>query len=315
MPQQQWAISADGGYLANPRISERLRFVTQPLMKFRQFVRPEPGFGKKKGDTLLFDRVSNVATGGGPISELENMPETNVTFTQGSLVVKEFGNSIPWSGKLEDLSEFDVENIWLRALRDDAAKTLDTQVAAQFVATQLDYTPTGTDAAPTATWDTDAAQDETATRNISTFDVKEVVDNMKSPYLVPFYDGENYMAIVSVKFGRRLKDDPDFEDAVKYGDPERLFTGEIGRYYGVRFVEETHYLSNSLGTTTYNGSAVFFGADPVVEGIVVPLEMRMKIPTDYGRDKGLAWYFLGGWQITFSTANNGEVKIVYVTSA
>ena len=313
MPQQQWQISADGGYLANPRISERLRFVTQPLMKFRQFVRPEPGFGKKKGDTLLFDRVSNVATAGGPISELENMPETNVTFTQGSLVVKEYGNSIPWSGKLEDLSEFDVENIWLRALRDDAAKTLDKQVAGQFVATNLTYVPTGTDSAPTDSFDSGGVA-HAAARNISTFDVKEIVDNMKSPYLVPFYDGENYMAIVSVKAGRRIKDDPDFEDAVKYGDPERLFTGEIGRYYGVRFVEETNYLSSTLGTQTFNGSAVFFGADPVIEGIVVPLEMRMKIPTDYGRDKGLAWYFLGGWQITWSTSNNGEVKVVYVTS-
>jgi hypothetical protein len=50
MAQQVWAVSSSGGYLANPRISERLRFVTQPLMKFRQFVRPEPGFGKKKGE-------------------------------------------------------------------------------------------------------------------------------------------------------------------------------------------------------------------------------------------------------------------------
>lgn len=313
MAQQVWAVSASGGYLANPRISERLRFVTQPLMKFRQFVRPEPGFGKKKGDTLLFDRVGNVATAGRAISELERMPETSVAFTQGSLVVQEYGNSVPWAGKLEELSEFDVENIWLRALRDDAAKTLNTQVGNQFIATQLDYTPTGTDAAPTATWDTDGALDETAARNVSTFDVKEIVDNMKSPYLVPFYDGENYMAVVSVKHGRRIKDDPDYEDAVKYGDPERLFTGEIGRYYGVRFVEETHFFLNTFTTgTSYNGPAVYFGADPVIEGIVIPLEMRAKIPTDYGRDKGLAWYFLGGWQITFSTSNNGEVKIVYV---
>ena len=260
-------------------------------------------------------------TAGGSISELQNMPETFMAFTQGSLVVNEFGNSIPWTGKLEDLSEFDVENIWLRGLRDDAAKTLDKQVGQYFQGVQgtikLIYTPTGTDAAPTATWDTDGANDEVAGRNVSTFDVKEIVDNMKSPYLVPFYDGENYIAIVSVKFGRRIKDDPDFEDAVKYGDPERLFTGEIGRYYGVRFIEETNVLANLLGATpsVYNGEAVFFGADAVIEGIVVPLEMRMKIPTDYGRDKGLAWYFMGGWTQTFQTANNGEVKIVRVWSA
>jgi len=51
-----------------------------------------------------------------------------------------------------------------------------------------------------------------------------------------------------------------------------------------------------------------------VEGIVTPLEMRAKIPTDYGRDKGLAWYFLGGWKITFATSNAGEAKVIYVTA-
>jgi hypothetical protein len=49
MAQQRWAVSADGGYLANPQLSKELRVAAQPLMRFRQFVRPEPGFGKKKG--------------------------------------------------------------------------------------------------------------------------------------------------------------------------------------------------------------------------------------------------------------------------
>lgn len=34
MAQQKWGISADGGFLANPRISEKLRYAAQPLMKF-----------------------------------------------------------------------------------------------------------------------------------------------------------------------------------------------------------------------------------------------------------------------------------------
>lgn len=311
--QQQWAVSADGGYFANPFISERLRFSTQPLMKFRQFIRPEPGYGKKKGDTVLFDRVANVATAGRAISEMETMPETTVAVDQGSVIVNEYGNSVPWTGKLEELSEFDVENIWLRVLRDDAAKTIDKQVGATFKLTNETYVPTGTDSAPTFT-ETAGGNATAATRNIAAVDVKNIVDDMKSTFLIPPYDGENYMCINSVKFGRRLKDDPDWEDAAKYGEPERLFSGEIGRYYGVRFVEETNVLNNVLGTQTFNGEAVFFGADPVVEAIAIPLEMRAKIPTDYGRDKGLAWYFLGGWQITFPDSAAGRLKIIFVTS-
>lgn len=33
--------------------------------------------------------------------------------------------------------------------------------------------------------------------------------------------------------------------------------------------------------------------DTVAEGLVIPEEMRGQIPTDYGRQKGVAWYYLG----------------------
>lgn len=82
----------------------------------------------------------------------------------------------------------------------------------------------------------------------------------------------------------------------------------------MRFVEETNVLANVLGTTSFEGEAIFLGSDPVIEGVVVPLEMRAKIPTDYGRDKGLAWYFMGGWEVTYASATNGEIRMVHVTS-
>jgi N4-gp56 family major capsid protein len=221
----------------------------------------------------------------------------------------------PYTGKLEDVAQFDVENIWLKALRNDAARVLDKAVADEFKTAPVCYIPTGTDTSPAATWDTDGTPSTAATRHIQAFDVKEIADAMKATYLMPKVDGENYIAIVSVKFGRKLKDDPDFEDALKYGDPDRLFSGEIGRYYGVRFIEETNALAQTLGTTSYNGEAIFLGDDAMVEGVVVMLEVRAKIPTDYGRDKGLAWYYMGGWEITFSTANPGEARIIRVTSS
>ena len=89
MPGQVWSPDASGGYLANDQLSSKLRHNAQPIMRFRQFTRKEPGFGKNKGDTLLFDRISNVATGGGTIAELNKMPEDTVTISQGSVTVNE----------------------------------------------------------------------------------------------------------------------------------------------------------------------------------------------------------------------------------
>jgi hypothetical protein len=45
----------------------------------------------------------------------------------------------------------------------------------------------------------------------------------------------------------------------------------------------------------------------VLECIVVPEELRAKIPSDYGRSKGMAWYYLGGFGIVFDDATNSQI--------
>ena len=54
----------------------------------------------------------------------------------------------------------------------------------------------------------------------------------------------------------------------------------------------------------------FFGEDTVGEGVVIPEEMRAKIPTDYGRSKGVAWYYLGGFGIVHNQTAATESRIV-----
>ena len=309
---QTWSPDASGGFLANSVLSKKLRHQAQPLQKFRQFVRKEPGYGKNKSDTILFDRIANVTTGGGTISELSKMPEDNFVISQGTVTVNEYGNSVPWTGKLESLSEFSVDNIALQVLKNDMSKILDAAVGAEFQTAPVKYVPIGSVGTPVSKFETTLAT--AALRDAQAFDVKEIVDAMKSTYTIPPFDGENYMCVCSVGFGRALKDDPDWEDAAKYGDPERLFSGEIGRYYGCRFVEETNVLANTTGTSGFKGEAIFFGEDAMVEGVAVAEEMRAKIPTDYGRDKGLAWYGLMGWSLTYDVSTAGMVKVIHVTS-
>jgi N4-gp56 family major capsid protein len=283
-------------------------------MKFRQFVRPVDAFGKNKGDRKLFDRISNVVNQGTTINENTKMPETKVTISQGSVIVNEYGNSIPYTGKLEALADFSVDNIWLVALKNDMAKALNTACSAPFKACQIKYTPTGTAGSPTSTYATGGTVAVPATRNVQTWDVKEIVDYLRNVLFAPAYMGDDYMCVANRAFLRAIQDDTEWKDASKYGDPNRLFVGEVGRYYGCRFIEDNHALARVLGTTSYKGEAVFFGLDPVVEAIAIGEEIRAKIPTDYGRDKGLAWYFLGGFAEVWPTAVAGEAKVIHVTS-
>ncbi len=321
MAGQIWSVNATGGYLSNTKLSKTMRAATQPKFKFRQFTRMEKAIGKGKGDTVDFNKVSNIQTAGGTISEASRIPESNILIRRGTLTMEEYGNSIPYTGKLDDLSEFSVDNMITVALRDDMAKVLDSAVATQFKAADLIYIPTSSSA---GTWDVDGTPSTTALANLSVFHIKEIVDAMKTGIFsantgnpIPPYDGENYVCIASVKALRGIKDDPDFEEVVKYADPERLLTGEVGRFYGVRFIETNHTsaLSNGVGSGSVLGEAVFFGADPVIEAVAVPEEIRSKIPEDYGRSKGIAWYGLMGFKRVWDFSTDGEDHIVRVTSA
>jgi hypothetical protein len=73
-----------------------------------------------------------------------------------------------------------------------------------------------------------------------------------------------------------------------------IMNGEIGRYAGCRFVEQTGIASEGW-TNAKSDVAYFFGEDTVAEAIAIPEEIRAKIPTDFGRSKGIAWYYLGGF--------------------
>ena len=201
------------------------------------------------------------------------------------------------------------------------AEVLDKEAGREFKRTMTKYICTSTTAGSFETR-ADATTSTFATTNLAksspkAFHFKEVIDSLKKRN-IPKYDGENYVCIGSVTALRKLKDDTEWLDAAKYGDPERLFNGEVGRFYGCRFIEETNYLVNTLGSssgTNALGEAVVFGAEACIEGIAVPEEIRAKVPTDYGRSKGLAWYAILGYEKMWKSSDSGQDShIIHITS-
>lgn len=315
MPGQVWVQNTLGGYFANPKLSEEIRYQSIPLMRFRQFTKFVKGFGSNAGDRILFDKISRVSTPGGQLTEGTPIPETNFTVGQGSVIVVEWGNGIPFTGKLEALSQWDVEDPIQRTLRDDEALVLDQAAGTQFRSTQVVYAATGTPQLPTSTitygytGGVSGAAPVVGTRNLQSWDVRQIIDEMKRKH-VPKFDGENYIAVGSILGLRGLNEDQTvggWVDAAKYGDPERLFSGERGRYYSCRFVEETNNLLENLGGGA--GEVVFFGADSVSEAVAIPEELRYDIPQDAGRVKKIVWYALLGFQIMWLWNTDSETRI------
>lgn len=301
MADQTWVTNTMGGYMGHEKLSRELRHAAEPLMKFRQFCRIKEEFGKNKNDTIFFDKISKISTAGGTLVETDTMPRRNFKVVRGTASITEFGNSIPFTGKLEALAEFDVDNAVTKVLRNDEAQVLDKAVGDQFKATLARYVPLTTTTYALAT---DGTATGTSASNLNDYHVKNIVDQLKK-WDVPPYDNEgNYICIASVNALRGLRDDTNFIQALRYGKPENLFNGEIGKYNSVRFVEENNVLSNARNTSY--GEAVFFGDDAVLEAIAIPEEVRYDTPKDFGRNKAVAWYGLMGFQIIWCGTGTGE---------
>ena len=227
------------------------------------------------------------------------------------------GNAIGKTNKLETLADFDINIPLHKALRNDQAKTIDGLVATKFKETLGRYTCVG---ATTGTLTTNGTFSTTATGNLNLYHVKNIVDQLQKWDVEPFPDG-NYVGIASVAALRGIKDDTNtggWIDASRYAGSKRLLTGEVGEYMGVRWIRDTHSMSNSVGNTSIYGEAVVFGQDTVQEAVAIPPEIRVDTPRDFGRDIGVAWYGIAGWQLIwdqYSSANGWYPHIIYVGSA
>lgn len=308
MPSGQlWSTNSLGGYLFSPPLSKVLRFAVQPLVKFRQFadIKDAATQGKQKGDIMHWDVFSDVVTQGTVLNETDTVPQTNFTISQGTMTITEYANSVPYTGKLDDLSELPVKDIISKVLKNDAKKAFDFAANAQFDATPLYFVGTASGSGVLTTNGTATATNNSA---LVLDTVKLINDTMKERNIPP-YIGDDYIAIARPTTFRPLKND--LEAIFKYTEPgfQMIINGEIGRAENTRFVEQTNIPAETKtwGTNSKSNAAYFFGQDTVAEGIAIPEEMRGAIPTDYGRSRGIAWYYLGGFGITQTKASNARI--------
>ncbi len=309
MSGQIWGTDSLGGYMYSDELSDVLRTALQPMERFRQFCDAKDATqkGLNAGDKFYWNVYSDVATQGTDLGEQDTMPETNFTITQNSLTVGEMGNSVPYTGKLDDLSKHPVSEIIHKVLKNDSNKALDTKAHAQFALTPLTVTP-GSSGTSATSITLETSGTPTATNNIALGNthVKLIIDQMKERN-IGVYDGQNYMCIGRPSTFRSFKDD--LESLHSYVDTgfRMILNGEIGRHYeGCRFFEQTN-IASAAWTNSKSDQAFFFGEDTVAEAMVIPEEIRGKIPSDYGRSKGVAWYYLGGFGLVHTAAAQARV--------
>lgn len=308
--------TTQSGFLTNNKLSKHLQHAAQPLLKFRQFVSIKEAFGKGAGQSVNWNKIANVGTYGGKLVETNTMNETTQAITQGTLTVTEYGNAIPFTMKIEALSEFDVKEIIEKGLRNDLVKCMDGEVEREFNQTPLRYVGTTTAGGALTTNGTATA---TNTSALNAYHIRRMVDELKKRN-VPGYssaDGD-YVCIASIEAISGMAGALESINQYVESGHKKIANGEVGRYYGCRFVEDrfaTRFTYDSTArtatakawTTANSLDAYVFGSDTVREAVVIPEEIRMKVVTDYGRSKGIAWYFLGGWKLEWTDAPSARI--------
>lgn len=326
MAGQLWSVNTLGGYMYSLELSDILRTAVQPLCKFRQFcdAKDFTDKGLHKGQIFTWDVYNDVASGGTTLVETTTVPLTNYTIAQGTGTVTEIANGVPYTGMLDNLSKHPVQEIINKVLKNDTKKTLDAQAWYQFYGTPLKLSAgagTGTQGTDTSivTLATTGTQTVTNSVNLHKNHIKGIVDIMKERNTPP-YSGDEYFGIAWPTTWRPVKND--LEGVYQYRDEgfQMIYNGEIGKYEGVRFIEQTNIPKGIYNSGKYtlassftawsagfSDNAFFFGEDTVAEALVVPEEIRGAIPTDFGRSKGIAWYYLGGFALTQTQALQARI--------
>lgn len=335
---QLWAVDAVGGYMYADELSDVLRMAVLPTARFRQFcdAKDFTNKGLHRGETASWNIYSEVATGGGQVLETDEIAETNFTVTQKSLTVTEYANSVPFTAKLDNLSKHPVQEIIHKVLKIDCGRTLDAAAFLQFNATMLKGQPSSGTNVSNVTLVTNGTVASAVSIAMTLNHVRSYVDNMKERN-IPSYMGDDYFCIGRPLTFTLIKDE--LESIHQYTEEgfRKIQYGEVGRYYNVRFVEQTSiaggHAQDSVATSAnvftadlWNSStpasgvgradwAFFFGEDTVAECIVIPEEIRGKIPGDYGRSRGVAWYYLGGFGLVHgSVSGDANARILKVDS-
>lgn len=281
-------------------LTEYVRHATLDLMAFAQLANAPTGkaLGLGAGDTVQYTYWPRISVDGGELDENDEIPEGSITPVKGTYTVKEYGNSIKWTGKLEDLSRLSVEDDFVQSLVEDC-KRLDNKLVYDQV--KLTYWTTvfnsTADEFKTNNTPATAANEDLTLANLR-FLRKKARAN-----LIPTFDGESYVVVTGVNSADTLAFDSAVTTMLQYDSGRSALNGEIGRIAQCRIVEDTH----KIGTIGSSVSDEYFlvGADCVIDEVALPWEIREEV-SDFRRKVAVAWYGMKGVKKILDQTNHSK---------
>ena len=212
--------------------------------------RPIPGGNGKKIEFRKFSSLPKMDKK--PLTEGVTPDGQSLNVTKLEAEIKQYGGYVTTSDML-NLTAFDqVTAETLKLLGSQAGRTSETVTR--------DVLCAGTSVIYAGGAESRTALKEANTLKIA--DIKKAVRLLKRNNAPKI--GDSYVAIIHTDTAYDLMNDPEWIEAQKYTTSEKIFNGEIGHMYGVRFVESTEakiWSKADSGATVPVYGTLVLGAD------------------------------------------------------
>lgn len=207
--------------------SAELQYTAAPQMVYDQFAEIKNEHRLQHGETAVWTIYRQMAPTIGALAETIDVDTQQIQDFQVQMSVKEYGNAVGTTEKLDLLSYHGpISNIVRQLLAPQMARSIDRIARnAAWAGSPKKYAGGRTSRANLTASD------------VATIDlVKQSAHALRMNKVRPA-GGGGYMAVVHPSTLYDLREDPLWEDASKYSRPENIASGEVGRLYGVRFIE------------------------------------------------------------------------------
>ena len=289
--------------------SKEIEFKAMPIMRFLQFAKQKFELGTQPGLTIQMMTYNNLKKGGA-LAEGVRIETQAMSSSMKSITVGERANAIAVTELALRTSFTDCMADATTLLGRDMAIVLDCELRDCAIAgdtgTGKIYGRVNSAAAKIV-----ARASITLASPLSVATIKDAVEILATTN-TPKWEGSFYICFVHPHQSRTLRDDPAWLEASKYGAPDQLFTGEIGRIDDVRFIETTLMPNGACASTddayklalvhgqadapaSYDVfQAIIFGEDYFGYAVGLPVELRDNGVIDFGREHQLGWYAIWG---------------------
>lgn len=299
--------------------SGQMLYYALPLLKFMEFTNIRGDFMAQAGDTVKFIRWDNL-TGSPVYVENADITTDNMTGDTVSIVLSEWLKALGFSEKLLLTAPTD--------LLEEAAKALAKhwtewgperllRDTAMINAGSVIYAGAATSRATIVSTDV-----------LTTTEIKDATEALATANAPRFQrDGDEfYVCFVHPHQARALKDDPDWVSVNNYHQTRNIFSGELGRFDNVVFIESSAMPrggvtatssafynaaslsasgTNDLTAAVHGGAvdvylAVVFGDSYLALATMGDPEMRDNGVENLGTRHILGWYQLYGANVLFA---------------